>query len=371
MNLLFSNHIKVANKWLILLSGINKNAMNKDGKKSYEKKDFNLPKAWTAVNWSKTKMKQILAYLGLSNSKGELGVVDLEELASILQCSIRSLKNNNKTFVELGLVAVDELYGDLVHIKLINYLPTFVDIHKETSYSDEEKVNSFTGYTTIKKEVLFDLFKIKNVNILRIACRLLFLYEKEVNLGGKSAVLLPSEMLKGFLPTYFSYRPIIERSIRLLNRIFNVEIFSIREDKKELLKKHKTTPSIIDKFKSPYVLSAKLHPEKDSRLVAKQEDNNIVDLNMLHTLSNTLGAKMIDDVSFGELVYEYGRKSVEQAFDDIMACYKYNLESISEVGVDTLSEIKKLKWNNQPIQILRNIFRKYAISLQEGYLFQF
>lgn len=373
MQMLFNNHIQIANKWLVLLSGLDKNAINMNGKKVYEKHYFHLPKEWTNINWSMTKIKQILAYAGLANSQGDLGVVDLEELSSILRCSVRSLLNNQKTFIKLGLVEVEKLYGDLVHIKLQNYLSNFLDLYPNKSYSeDEEEYSSRTGYTRIKKEVLFDLFEIKKVNVLRVACRALYLHEKEVNIGGNNSVLLTSHTLKGILPTYFSYRPVIKRAIRQLTRLFEMKFFNVQEDKEQLLSKYKATPSILDKLKSPYLLSMKLHPKKDSRKVLEEEQGSLLfypPINHFYNLTRISSENNHNSIQ--ELAYEYGTASVKQAIEEIVACYQNRFDDVSDTAVEVFSDIKKLERNDEPIGVLRNIFKKFALSLQEGYLFQF
>lgn len=362
MNLLFSNHVKIANKWLVLLSGFNKNAVDKNGDKVYEYKNFNIPRSWRETRWTKTMIKQILAYLGLSNSQGVLDVIDLEELASLLNCSVRSLKNNNKTLSDLGLIEIKELYGDLVHIKLIDYLHNFLDLETGNQKS--------TGYTRIKKEALFDMFQIKNINVLRIACRALYLHEKEVNSGGTSTVLLDSRTLKGFLPTYFSYKPVIKRSLRKIERLFDIQFFSVKEDKENLLQRHKSTSNFIEKLNAPYIISMKLKPNKDSRLVAEMENNIFVDDLISRELFEEIGAGPVDVKSLGELVHEFGRKVVEQAHQDILAYHKKEYLNTSEASLDCFQEINKLKGNFEPVGLLRKIFKKYALYHQEGYLFQ-
>lgn len=364
MQLLFKNHTQIANKWLVLLSGLNKNALIIDGKKVYEKHYFNLPKEWTEIRWSKTLIKQVLAYAGLSNSEGNLGIVDLEELAEVLNCSIRSIKNNNKTLQKIGLVEVEDLYGDYVHIKLLNYVKNFLDLY-EIKHNEEEKYKSGRGYTTIKREALFKLFSIKNVNVLRIACRAFYLNEKEVNLAGNNSVLLTSNVLKGFLPAYFSYKPVIQRAIRPLYTLFDVSFLDVKEDKGQLLKEHKATPFLIEKFKAPYMLSLKLHKVLNSRLV--QMDESIVSNPDITGIYNKTGMNIPDYDSMNELIAEYGKTPVFEALSDIHAFYQERMDLATEKLSSVLNEVKSLKWNESPIGAFRKIFKKYALSYQEGY----
>lgn len=373
MNLYFSNHIKVANKWLILLSGFNKHAIDKNGNKEYEYKYFNIPAEWREVKWSKTVMiKQILAYLGLTNSKGDLGVVDLEELATLLCCSVRSLRNNNKLLVDLGLIKVEYLYGELVHIQLVDYLPNFLDLHKKSTFPNEkEECMTYTGYIRIKKEVLFDMFKMKEVNLLRLVCRALRQHEIEVDLGKNEAVVFDSYTLKGFLPTYFSYRPVIERAVRKIGHLFNVQFFDVKKDKSYLFNNYKMVPSFIKKLKAPYLLSMKLHSSKDSHKVMENDMFNSFAIVQARNVYETTNMYPIDQKSLQEMIVEYGDEVVTKAFEDIINYYNGNYRNITDVVKDLDKDFRLLGATTEPIKILRKIFKKYALSFQEGYLMQF
>lgn len=364
MTLLFSNHTQIANKWLILLSGINKNAVNEKGEKVYENQYFNLPSEWTKINWSKSMIKQTLAYLGLSNSNGDLGIIDLEELSKLLNCSVRSLRNNHKKYIELGLIKVKELSCDLVHVELVDYLQNFIDLDKETNKSK-------TGFTTIHKSALFDLFNINNVNVLRIACRAFYLQERDVKLGKHKSILLSSNDLKGFLPKYFTYRPVIERKLRSIMQLFEFKFFADKENKKFLLNEYQNKSTFADTIKAPYIVSMKLHTVKDSVTIKRNEVHNF---NMYRRTVNEMikltGMESVAFETFQELVHEYGYEPITYAIDDIMAIHTRNLDHLTEAAVDSVHEIHKLNLLDEPIGILRKIFKKYAIHSQGGYLFQ-
>lgn len=361
MNLLFSNHIKVANKWLVLLSGFNKNAVDQNGKKVYEYQYFNIPKSWRETKWNKVMIKQVLAYLGLANSQGDLGVVDLEELASILHCSVRSLKNNNKTLLELNLIEVEDLYGQLVHIKLVDYLHIFLDLHPSGRNS--------TGYTKIKKEALFELFKLNKITAIRIVCRALYEHETNVNTGAYNSILLDSETLRGFLPKYATYKPVIKKIVRTIRGLFcDVEFYNVRNDRDELLHKYKQTPLFIRKLKSAYILNLKLDPNKDSRYIAEKETNVFKDNEIITNLQKETSVIPIDPKSFSELVYEFGRGVVEKAIDEFTTYFKNGKHESSEILKTIETDFREFWFTENPIGPLRKILKKYALHEQKGYL---
>lgn len=358
VNLLFSNHTKVANKWLVLLSGLNRNGVDHEGKKIYEYQYFNIPKSWRETKWNKVMIKQVLAYLGLADSKGDLGVVDLEELASILQCSVRSLKNNHKTLLELNLIEVENLYGELVHIKLVDYLHNFLDL-------DPSGRNS-TGYTKIKKEALFEIFKMDKVTVIRLVCRALYEHEANVNSGAYSSILLDSETLKGFLPRYATYKPAMRKIVHNIRGLFcDVEFYNVKNDRDELLQQYKQTPLFIRKLKSAYILNLKLDPSKDSRYITEKEISAVRDNEIIKKLQKETSVVSIDLESFSELVYEFGRGVVEKAIDEFTTYFK-NGQS-SKIPNNIKSDFRDFWFTEKPIGPLRKILRKYALREQEGY----
>lgn len=221
--MVFQDHTPIANKWLLVLSGLSKNEVDIDGEKIYEQEYFRIPDRWISIQWSKTLIKQVIAYLGLCSSQGNIGVVDLNQLARLLKCSVRTLRNNNRTMEKMRLIKIGQLYGDFVHIQFENYLNTFFDIFEDRS-KGEVGYHTNTGNTTIKKEVLFDMFLIEDVNALRIACRILYMMEMGININGKKSTTLTYNTFKGFLPDYNAYKPIIRETLDSLTNSFDINI---------------------------------------------------------------------------------------------------------------------------------------------------
>ncbi|KAA6446977.1 hypothetical protein [Bacillus swezeyi] len=360
MELQFRNHTPIANKWLIVLSGINKLAKDKQGKKLYEQHHFHIPKSWLTVRWTRTLIKQTIAYLSLSDSKGQLGVIPLNKLSSTIGCSIRTVVNNNKVLESLELIKVNSLWGNLVSIELKDYKENFLDLYPDKSdrkqhhgaeiLSEEEVPHySKTGYTTIKREAIFDLFKINNVNELRMACRALYIYEKEVNVGGNETAHITYQDLKGILPKYFAFKANIKKAFSVLKSLFSIQPLEKEDIAETLLTNQKATPSLIEKLKSPFIIMFSVRDDKDSRHIHKREyiEGGIV----LDSFCFETKIKPIPEIQQQSLIFEFGLETVRRAIRNMLTIFNDGYTEERSKLVDGL--------DFKPIQTLRNYMKQY------------
>lgn len=360
MNLVFRNKTLIANKWLVLLSGLKKKRVLINGVRDTEKHYFGIPDRWAEISWTKSLIKQVLAYLGLTDSKGDLGIVDMEELSQFINCSVRTIRNNNKTLESLGLIHVEYLYGELCRVVFMNYKEDFLDLYETTRNS--------TGYTSIQREALFDLFKINDVNQLRIACRALYVHEKEVHLEGNPTALLTQEDFKDFLPRYVSFRPVLARKVRSLRFLFEkVEVIDTRKKKADILTDYKQSPTLTEKLKSSYMVAFKLKEQKDSRIMDRVEEDAVsysifFGVNNLH---KEIGIERVSFQTLLELTRDYGRIPVERAVSDLLNYWKNKMDEVSETLFRVRKEVDKLRFTDHPVGYFRKIFKEYSRSYQE------
>lgn len=360
MNLVFRNKVLIANKWLVLLSGLKRKKVLINGIRDTEKHYFRIPDAWAETSWTKSLIKQVLAYLGLTDSNGDLGVIDMEELSKFIHCSVRTIRNNNKTLESLGLIRVEYLYGELCRVVFVNYKEDFLDLYETTRHS--------TGYTSIQREALFDLFKISDVNQLRIACRALYVHEKEVHLEGNPSALLTQEDFKDFLPRYVSFRPVLERKVRKLRFLFEkIETIETRKEKSDILLNFKQTPSLFEKLKSPFMISFKLVQHKDSRAMDRVEEDAVYyslsyDFLKLH---KDIGIEEVPYQTLLELTRDYGKIPVQRAVSDLIHYWENKWDEVSETLSRVKKEVDKLRFADHPVGYLRKIFKEYSRSYQE------
>ncbi|GAA3328280.1 hypothetical protein GCM10020331_071620 [Ectobacillus funiculus] len=105
-------------------------------------------------------------------------------------------KNNNILLANAGIIQWDRLWGGYIEVSLCNYLEDFLDLHTKES-SQEKKAEDFQedeyyskgGYTSITDEVMYLLLGIRSVNVLRLALRALYTYEKDVNVKKRNRSL--------------------------------------------------------------------------------------------------------------------------------------------------------------------------------------
>lgn len=325
-----------------------------------EKHYFRIPDEWVKISWPKNLIKQILAFLGLTDSEGEIGIIDLEELAEVLQCSVRTLKNNNQTLESLGLIRVENLYANLVYIRLVNYKENFLDLYESNRNS--------TGYTSIQREALFDLLKIKDVNQLRIACRALYVHEKEVHLEGNPFALLSANDFKDFLPRYASFRPFIERKIRSLSMLFDTaKVLDTEKSKAEILANYKNNQSLMEKLRSSYLVCFKLHQVKDSRAMDEIEEDAVNNAIYYHVyaLHKDIGIEQVSHQTILELTRDYGSIPVKRAVTDLINYWQEKWHDVSETLYRVRKEVDKLRFADHPIGYLRKIFNEYSRTYQE------
>jgi hypothetical protein len=110
---------------------------------------------------SKTQLKQILYYHFLNmDAKGIIKKVNVHKVAEALNCSINTIINNNNRLIELGFIGCTYLSSKIFNIFLVGY-----------SKYHLTKEQGGNGYIQMSKEVLTELLKVKNVNVLRFELR--------------------------------------------------------------------------------------------------------------------------------------------------------------------------------------------------------
>lgn len=382
MTLIFNKKIKIANKWLFLFGKKNRKPIinEQTEKKSYESHDYNLPKELLQINWTKVKASQLLAYAALSDDVGNIGIIDLEELAEYIGCSIRSLVNNNDQFMELNLIKVEKLYGTLVDVHFVKYQEDILDLipvdNTESTNQSEKNQTKKTygnGYTIIHRELLLELFKLSNINEFRIACLALRFHEKEVNLEKNEQVLLSSEFLKSCLPRYCSFMPSIKRCMKRIQFLFNIKIHTSSLKREIIPEERNKQRRHLDKFKSRFILSLQLHSSLDSRKIEHDEDSGESWFNISAKLRTVIQkTKMVyfSTLDMSEtLLNKYGKRVLTTAFNDIIAYFEQNYSQASSYLAETYKDIELLRSNEEPEKVLHKIFKKYTIASQQGFVF--
>lgn len=361
MKLLFKNHVPVANKMLILFSGLNKNAVDRNGKKVYELHHFNIKKRWASITWTKSLIKQTIAYLSLTDRHGSIGVISMNQLGNEIQTSTRTIKNNNRKLEAIGLIKAKTLWGDFISVEFVNYRENCLDLFTDSKagsaitnvdlFTDEEEVTyySHTGYTTIKDTALQDLFAIKNVNELRMACRSLYIYEKEVNVGKKSTAVITYKDFKGILPNYYAYKASIKRGFSAIKKLFPHSALEKENVLHTLLETQKTTPSLLQKLESNFAISFNVNPLRDSRHVLNKEV--AASYVSFEAFCHFVNIKPLHEVQQRSLIIEFGLDTVKEAINEMYELFNSPFSAERCEFIDGI--------DSEPIKTMRKFMKKH------------
>lgn len=248
------------------MSGLSRWTKREDGY-TYEKHSYHVPEKYVTFQWNKSSIKQFLAYIGFSDSKGKITFLSEMDLANQIQCSVRTIQENNKRFEDAGVLKWNRIWGEYIELSIDDYMENVLDL----TIDEEGKKHSRTGYTTVLDDVLNGLFGLNNVNAIRVALRALFSYEKEVNLQRNTEAVLSYQEIKSVLPSYLGYKLAIKRLTDTIAHIFNIECLDGTQLVKSLMQQQVPKQEIIRKAKDKFVVSLYLDSTKDSRRIKQKE----------------------------------------------------------------------------------------------------
>lgn len=307
-----NRHIILSNKLLVAMSGIS-SWTSRNGQYVYEKNNYHISESYITQKWTKSAIRQFLAYVSLSNNKGHITFASEEELADMIHCSVRTVQENNKMFVENGILEVRRIWGEFLDVNIINYTKEVRDLEMK----EDGTAVSTTGYTSIWHEVMTEILAIENINVLRLALRCLLLHEKEVHVQELEEAILSYDEIKGFLPKYVGYKKAIKELASNLSNIFHISCMENKEMVKDLFSRQtKGRTRLLDKLSKPFALSFEVLTSEDSRIIREKERNETMmhwfefkkrahdfipvheaDIQQkdLNTLSDTFGASIINE----------------------------------------------------------------------------
>lgn len=262
-----NRHIILSNKLLVALSGIS-TWTSRDGHYTYEKHNYHISESYMKQKWTKSAIRQFLAYASLANPEGHIYFASEEDLAELINCSVRTIQENNKSFEANGIIEFRRIWGEFLDIRICDYTREVRDL----DISESGEVSSRTGYTSVWHEVMGELFKIENINELRLALRCLLFHEKEVHVQRLDEAILSYDEIKGFLPKYIGYKKAIKQLTENLSNIFHISCLESKEMVKELFHRQtKKRPSLMDKLSKPFALSFEIMKSEDSRIIREKE----------------------------------------------------------------------------------------------------
>ena len=305
-------HVIVSNKLLVALSGVSHWTVRKEGY-VYEKHRYHISEPYLKQKWSKSAIRQFLAYVSLCNSEGLLHFVSEKYLSDLTGISLRTIQENNKEFAKNGILSFRRIWGEFLDLNILNYKEEIRDI----TINDDGSASSVTGYTSIWHEVIEKLLNIQNINELRLALRSLLVFEKEVNVQQLDEAILSYDEIKGFLPSYIGYKKAIKQMVSNLSEFIHITCMESTDMVRELFHRQtKKRPSLMDKLAKPFALTVHLTTDQDSKEIKYRErleaqahwfefkkairgfislEHAVVPTSDLHTWSDTYGSGLVKD----------------------------------------------------------------------------
>lgn len=279
MTLRLNAYSPIANKLLVLLSGFSRNQRDKNGKKVYEKYQYNLEERFTSLRFPHSLMKQILTYICLSDSKGEIAYTKEDDLAEFMGCSVRTVQHNNQLLFENDIISWERIYTGAITVSFNHYLEDIMDLTEVGSVNDGEEVAGFEGkrfaknhgYTLLSKDLLTELIQLDDVNALRLALRALRNLEKDINVQKQEDSYLSYAELKEVLPEYIGYKSAIRNLLEKVRGLFDLHIFDTRDKVDELVDRKGPVKEIVQKAKSAFLVSVGFGKESNARQNQQQE----------------------------------------------------------------------------------------------------
>ena len=165
----------------------------------------------TTERLSKSQIKQILLYHFLDvDNNGIVKGASLKEVANILKCDVKTVKNNNERFMELHHAYSTGIIGGEFSVLLRKYKEYYLP-----------KSKGGTGYITMPLEIFKKLLEVDDVNALRIELRKLLEYDRK-NISSKTQVAASYTYrdVKRFLPKYLGYKGAIDSAMDKCSEIF-------------------------------------------------------------------------------------------------------------------------------------------------------
>lgn len=188
---------------------------------------------------SRLQLCQLLLYHALGpDEKGFVRNISEKEVASILGCTVKTIRNNNIRLVNLNYILLSKYTEDKFNILLLDY--------KNYHLSSKE---GGRGYITMSSDLFIKLIKINNVNSLRLEIRNLVKFDdqnvKRIKVRKASYTY---KKIRSFLPDYMNYQIIKNKVIKETSGVFDIT---------------KTNEGIVFALKSEY--NAKLQKKKLSK----------------------------------------------------------------------------------------------------------
>ena len=161
-----------------------------------------------------SQMKQLLLYHATVFENNGLTIsLTHKDVADILDCSIRTARDNVKALEDMGYIFITSVEGNSYKVFIKDYYK-YHDINNR-------------GYLTVNDKFLKSLLKLQSINELRIALTALVRLDDMKASGKKRNItkILTFKALINLLPSYITCIKQIKAILSKLNSLFNISFF--------------------------------------------------------------------------------------------------------------------------------------------------
>lgn len=173
------------------------------------------------IRFSKSQIKQYLLYHFLvKNNSGIISHLREADIAKVLGCSLRTVRNNNEFLCE-------NLYISVCHTLIPGQITILLRGYKDRALSAEK---GGRGYLVMTKESFENLLEIDDVNELRAQLRLLLNADDYKASEKKTSIPTSLKYIRRKLPKYITPKKIIELVSEPKNdSLFDIHYFKSNE----------------------------------------------------------------------------------------------------------------------------------------------
>lgn len=248
------------------------------------------------IRLSKTQIIQYMYYHFFSvDERGVVVVPSEKEIAKAIGCTVRTVRNNNLTLEEAGLIYCSHS-GSRLNVWLLRYPDYFQE--------------GGSGYLELQFNRFQEFANIENVNALRIELRLELIYdnnEVKRQLGKDDTAKITKNDLKMFLPKYTHYTGALEKIVSKCTNAFEKAISDI---------------SILFTKKQDYI-----HAKEAKKIRQLEYKKQIED--RIHEVTGTFSPSDVRD--FVQMCFEYGGERVLMALNSLIELICYSTERIEHI----------------------------------------
>ncbi len=228
---------------------------------------------------SRLQLCQMLLYNALDiGPNGIIKNISEKEVASILNCTVKTVRNNNKRLAELNYIYFTKISSDRFNVLLLDYNKYHLPANE-----------GGRGYIVMSSETLMKLLNIKNVNSLRIAIRNLVKFDdNNVKRTKTRKTSCTYDEISFFLPNYVNHKAIIDRMLDETSSIF--DFTKTKEKVSFVLKEEYNGKNKRRKLSNKYKAYIKNYCEKRLFPLTDKDYDDLIQMSLEYRFSTVITA---------------------------------------------------------------------------------